>query len=112
MRKRARSPRSGAAEKRHGSDLGRRAGPHRRDIGQVPPRPPRLLWFLALSLLRPVYPVDRNSAETYHRAMTNTRPLRVYVGTGTEQLLPFHVLAYTIRRCASAPVDVMPLNEA
>jgi hypothetical protein len=40
------------------------------------------------------------------------QPLRVYVGTETEQLLTFQVLAYTIRRTARGPVEVLPLSEA
>jgi hypothetical protein len=38
--------------------------------------------------------------------------MRVYVGTETEQQLTFQVLAYTIRRKARAPVEVVPLGEA
>jgi len=36
----------------------------------------------------------------------------VYVGTETEQLLTFQVLAYTIRRTSKAAVDVFPLGDA
>ena len=38
-------------------------------------------------------------------------PLRIYVGTEDEQLLPFAVLGFTIRKHASVPVEVLPLHE-
>lgn len=39
-------------------------------------------------------------------------PLRIFVGTETEQLLTFKVLAYTIGKTARGPVQVIPLADA
>lgn len=38
-------------------------------------------------------------------------PLRIYVGTEDEQLLPFAVLGFTIRKHASVPVEILPLHQ-
>ncbi len=57
-------------------------------------------------------------ARTIHEQGTDLAPLgvdapvRIYVGTQPEQMLPTRVLEYSIRRHASLTVEVIPLHEA